>query len=109
MTETWENIIKRGRSFRQRKKIEEHNEPIENLLAELEIKYDDVHSSLIASTTSTVRDLYGYEKQMQMIRELQDVLNEIEKEMKEQKNKIKTLPSDRVKGKGRKRSAFTAD
>ena len=98
---TWENVIKRGKSYRKRQFIERHNKPINRLLSELEERYEDVHSELIASSTSTVRDLYGFDKQMKMVKELQDVLIEITKEIEEQKSKIKTLPADEAKGKGK--------
>jgi len=98
---SWENVIKRGQSFRRRKKIAEHNAPIQRLLSELEERYEDVHSELIASSTSTVRDLYGFDKQMKMVKELQDVVTEIKEEIEKQKSKLKTLPADKVKGEGK--------
>jgi transposase len=98
---SWENLIKRGKSYRRRQFIERHNKPIKRLLSELEEKYESAHSELIASSTSTTRDIYGFDKQMEMVKELQDVLIEITKEIEEQKSKIKTLPADKVKGKGK--------
>ena len=56
---------------------------------------------MIASSTGTVRDLYGFDKQMKMVKELQDVLIEITKDIEKQKSKLKTLPADKVKGKGK--------
>ena len=53
-------------------------------------------------TSATTADLYGHEKQMENILGLQVVLRKIEEDLREQKDKIKTLPSDRVKGTGRK-------
>ena len=99
---TWESIVKRGKSYSQRKKIAEHNKPIEKLIDELEEKYEDAHSSLISWTSATTADLYGHEKQMEKILGLQVILSKIEEDLLEQKDKIKTLPSDRVKGTGRK-------
>ena len=98
---SWENVIKRGKSYRQRKLIERHNKPINRLLRELEEKYEEAHSELIASSTSTTRDIYGFDKQMEMVKELQDVLIKIKKEIEKQKSKLKTLPADEVKGKGK--------
>ena len=46
--------------------------------------------------------LVGYEKQMGKINQLQDTLKELRQKIKEQESQLKELPSDRIKGTGRK-------
>ena len=95
------DLLKRGKSFTRRKKIAEHNRPIQKLIQELEEEYEDVHSDLISWTTSTVRDLYGPHKQMAKIKELERECSKIKDRIKEQKKKLKVLPNEnRSKGRG---------
>ena len=94
---TWENIVKRGKSWGQRQTNTKHNEPIQKLIDELEREYEDVHSSLTASTTSKMTTILGYDEQMKRILELQSVLSKIEKEIKEKQSQLKELDADKRK------------
>jgi len=99
----WEEVLKgRGRSYSKRKKITAHNKPIKNLISKLKREFDDVHSELTVMALSDTRLLVGYEKQMEKINQLQDTLKELRQKIKEQESQLKELPSDRIKGTGRK-------
>ena len=93
----WENIVKRGKSYSQRKKNTKHNEPIQKLMDELEREYEDTHSSLISMTSIRTQESIGYDKQMENIRQLQSVLSKIKKEIKEQQSQLKELDADKRK------------
>jgi len=98
------DLLKRGKSFTRRKKIAEHNKPIQKLIQELEEEYEDAHSDLISWTTATVRDMYGPHKQMAKIKEAERVCTKIKDSIKEQQKKLKVLANEN-KSKGR---GFTA-
>lgn len=98
------DLLKRGKSFTRRKKIAEHNKPIQKLIQELEEEYEDAHSSLIAMTTSKTTQAIGYERQMAKVKELERVCTKIKARIKEQQKQLKALANEN-KSKGR---GFTA-
>ena len=96
---TWENVIKRGRSFRQRKKIAEHNAPIQRRIDDLERQYKSAKSQLIATSTSKMTTYLGYDKQLKELMELQAIVSDLIERIEKERNKLKELPADARKRK----------
>jgi len=98
----WEEVLKgRGRSYSKRKKITAHNKPIKNLISKLKREFDDVHSELTA--IATIGFIGDYGERMEKIDQLQNTLKELRQKIEEQESQLKELPSDRIKGTGRKK------
>mgnify|MGYP003154570020 FL=1 len=95
---TWQTIVKRGRSYSKRKKIDAHNQPILQEISNLKAKEEDAIDNLIGLAGVHGQDMYGREDTIKLRIELQKINEEMAKLI----SKLKSLSS-------KPRGAFTAE
>lgn len=85
---SWENIIKRGKSFGRKKRAAEHNAPTLKQIEELEKDLEKHKVELSTLGTSQQIERYGFETQMNKVRKKEKVIRSLESEIKELKDKL---------------------
>tara|TARA_S200002703_G_scaffold153473_1_gene155111 strand:+ start:681 stop:944 length:264 start_codon:yes stop_codon:yes gene_type:complete len=86
---SWEDIIKRGKSYGRKKRVAEHNKPILDIIQELEKEAEDYGVELSTLGTSQQIERYGFEAQMEKVRELESIIRKLKDKIREQKDKLK--------------------
>jgi len=86
---TWEKVIKRGKSYGRRQKIANHNRSILGLLRTLENEAETLRMDLSIQGTSRMIETYGFENQMDTIKEMQRTLSKIEDSINDTKKELK--------------------
>ena len=86
---SWENIIKRGRSYGRKKRAAEHNAPILEKIEELEKELERYRVEVSTLGTSQQIERHGFEAQMKRVRTMEKIIGSIENKIKEQKDKLK--------------------
>ena len=94
---SWEKIIKRGKSHGRRKRIADHNRSILTMLRTLEDEAETLRIDLSIQGTSRMIETYGFENQMDTVKEMQRTLSKIEDTINDKKKELKELPADKIK------------